>query len=299
MEIITGRAISKSVIRNLLKPVPKYILKQVNKIVVSVVPDKKFKENNRRWGGYWGSTDEKTRIVHIYLYSIAENVNKVFDQHNNNWYHYAIESLARTLYWQIGIIDNPNTKKKVIKLDLTKFENDMVAKAEKMGILEPPSPKKIRFFKIWRDKFIDRRMNFLRKSDLFDTHANSVIDHLRKVKLGLKYKYTPSQLFTAMYGLSRYEYRYTLLRIYKEAHIHLNFDALYAYSEKEGARLYRNHLNKFKGLVSKIITPKCYISKSGLQYPFFTEKNLKKLKKEIKWKPIVEDAYVRNSDVRN
>ena len=299
MEIITGRAISKSVIKKLLKPVPKYILKQINKIVVSVVPDKKFKEIHRSWGGYWGNTDEKNKIVYIYLYSIAESTNQSFKDYNNNWYHKAVDSLADTLYWQIGVIDNHYKKKNTARSSVELFSLKTKKKAEKLGLLEPPSPKKIRFFKIWRDKMIDRQMTNLRRNDEFDSHYLPVIDHLRKTKIGLKYKYNTCQLFTTMFGLSNYRYKEILWDIYKKAKIHLNSNALDDYTWKEGNRLYRKDIRKFKGLTLKIVKPKYYISKKGLHYPFFTEKNLQRLKKKIKWKPVVEDAYVRNDNIGN
>lgn len=294
MEIITGRSISKNVIKKLLKPVPKYILKQVRKIEVSVVPDKQFKKENGRWGGCFGHTDEKNKIVYIYLYAIAEYTNQNFRQHNNNWYHYAIETLANTLYWQIGIIDNPYADKEFTRESLIKFETAMTTKAKRLGVLEPPNPKKIIFFKIWRDKLLDRIMSDLKSSRKFQTSYLPYIDHLRKAKIGFKcrfkYKYNMSQLFGEVFEGFKSVYRIEISELFKD--VHLNSITKDEMERMEASKNYRVNRSKFQRRICKIVRPKFYISKTGRKYPFFDDKQLDKVKRKLKWKPEIKSYYI-------
>lgn len=282
MEITTGKGIHKSVIKGLLKPIPRRYLK-VKKIIVSIVPSKEIKKRNYRWGGLWGHVEIKTKEIDVYLYPIAEAVNREFriPKNNNNWYHTAIKILAETLYWGVASVylKGSNTKQRGL------LETKFMELARDEGVLDViPGFKKIRFFKIWRDKEIDWIMSIIRKSEEF---TFSHIDHLRKCKIGLQYKYNTRQLFNSLFPNAEEDIRKYVTQLIRKQH--LNDSVKEELISQGGIRSRRKSLLEFKGKVLKIIKkPKCYKSKAGLNYAYFTEKNLKKLQNKLEWAPKTE-----------
>ena len=293
MEIETGRLMDKSVIKRLLIPIPKKYLKSIDKIKVTTIPHKGIRERERHWGGMWGTLENKT--IFIFLYAITEDTNNRLNRFNNNWYHLAIEDIARTLYFEIASA-NKNLLKNRFKPTIKElkrtffkptfannFEEYILRKAYKKNVLSIPTIKKIRFLKMFRDKYINRHMEVLRKSGGRYNAYFPVIDHLRKCSVGLDYKYNLHQLFDTLHPNLRGKYISNIMSQFDE--IHLNVYAKTDYCNETAERLLKRDLYHFKRHVLEIVKGKYYTSKKRRKYVFFTDRDLEKVSKRLRWKP--------------
>lgn len=290
MEITTGRLISKQVIFDIIKPIPKKYLK-VKNIIVSVVPDKKVKKEHYRWGGLTAQVDPDKKEIKLYMYAIGEKINDRFRNNNNNWYHTAIKELADNIYWGIATLNvKKELKKKVLLVQL--LTKRLETTGQKAGVFDKiPKPSRIKFLKIWRDNHFDLNLRFLRSGEVFRTSWLPYIDHLRKVRLGLRYKYNFPQLlgeFSKDLG-KLIQVRLAVDKLYDG--FHLNPTSKDEVIWNDTKRLYQRNLKIFKEKVIKILKPKYYVSKRGYKYAYFTDKHLIKLKKELKWTPKIEVKY--------
>ena len=291
MEIETGKLIHKSIITKLLKAVPKKYLKNVKKIKVTTVPDKEIKKQTRYWGGISASNDYKEKTIFIYLYAIAMFTTERF-RWNNNWYHSAIESIASSLYFEVYILSTLGRGRRGGKVNnkANKFEKKLIKKAKKLNLLTvPKNIKKIRFLKIMRDKYINFVMKLMRNEKRFNMVFLRVIEHLRKVKMGYNYKYSISELYKAMFPIALITFEDRIIKQYKS--LHLNTGAKASLIQSEQDRLCYNSIACFKRRIMKGMRGKCYISKKGRNYIYFTDKDLAMIKRQLKWRPKLPKLY--------
>lgn len=294
IEIKTGKLIHKGVITKLLRAVPKKYLKNIKKIKVTTIPNKEVRKETRFWGGIWASSDQEEKIrkektIFIYLYSIAMSTNSDL-RYNNNWYHSAIEKIARSLYYEAYMISVPKKNDKDRASPALKFEERLTKKAKKLNLLDVPKKfKRIRFLKIMRDKHIDFVMGCLKKDKKFDYGFLPVIEHLRKVRLGLEYKYNISELYRIIFLGAFTKIAEKIQNQYKFLHLNASARSLFMISEQD--RLRRNSMACFKRRIMKIAKGRCYVSKTGRRYVYFTDKDLRKIRKQLKWRPTLPKLY--------
>lgn len=137
-------------------------------------------------------------------------------------------------------------------------------------------------------------MNLLRKDKTFSHGLLPIIEHLRKMKCGLEYKYKTSELYCNIFPKATARF-YEVISgpIYA---YHLNYQAKHNLIYHETKRVENNNLSCFKRRVLKITKGKCYISKKGRKYTYFTDKDLQKIKKELDWKPKLPEIYLQNGE---
>lgn len=288
MIIETGRLMSKTVITKLLKAVPNCYLKKVKEVIVTPNPDKEFKKENPRWGGVWGTCNKRKGIIFIYVLSITRHIsNELYRGRNSNWYHSAIEKIARTIYYEIGALNFRARAKS--RLD---FEEKMIKKAHKKNLLGVPNLKKIRFLKMRRDICINSCMELLREEREFNRVLLPAVEHLRKVKLGLNYKYSISELYDARFSGIQGKFGEKTTEQLKG--VHLPDYTKRILWDKESHRLFYNSTACFKRRVLKIVKGGYYISKTGRKYAYFTDKDLGRLRKKMKWYPLRKKLKFRD-----
>jgi hypothetical protein len=304
--IKVGKLIDRSVILNLLKAVPTSDLEGLKSICVRTVPHRPTRKRERRWGRihgqHAGHGDDGTSRVWIYLWGITQSVLGEFGYGHSNLYDSFVEKLATVLYHEVGHHVHSKTaeykvldaqlksltaklqrmKKKQIapsqfpplnpKMDqywnikrqcdalsdeferlADEYAQNALSKATEMALLNA-HPRDIRFFNIIRDKWIESwfkdyykmkqrgRIQYIGWPTML-----GIFDHLRKCKLGGGVKYNLREMFIKIYG---------------------------RYPEK-------NELGRFKRFALKYVKPLWYVSERGRKYAYFTEAQMKELKRRF------------------
>ncbi len=220
MDIDTGNLISKTVVRSMLRHIPKSDLKGLSKIRIMLRPPR---SERSRYG--FGDYHFDTKVARVFLWSIKQSVVKSMI-HDNNYYHVFLKEIASTLYHEIGHhvhyhqgngkelskkhdilqkkVDNPSingeqssrlhSKMWFIHSEMENFANDYMDKFIVNYNPSRPAFRNIRFIKIFRERLVNCQMNNLRQSSQFSFHIMAVIEHLRKCKLSKKPLYSITEI---------------------------------------------------------------------------------------------------------
>lgn len=273
MKVLTGNLLSSEVIYDMLNHVPKSDLRGLRKIQIMLRPPR-----NERYRYGLGDYHYGKRTARVFLWSIRQSVERHM-HHDNNYYHQFLIQIAKTLYHEIGhhhhyikgkgkhlserhdLLEeqkkNSNSPVSTARLsnEMFSIHSEMEDYAdnymeEKINLYYPirPSFRKIRFIKIFREKWVDRNMHIFRQSKKFYYQDLIVIWHLRKSKISKHPLYSISEL---CYQLNHYFYCHRNLK--------------------------RSFMAKVKRASLKIQKPVYYVSKSGRKYPYFTQKQVNKL----------------------
>lgn len=276
MDIDTGNLISKTIVRSMLRHIPKTDLRGLSKIKIMLRPPR---SERSRYG--FGDYHYATKVARVFLWSIKESVVKDMLR-DNNYYHVFLKEIASTLYHEIGHhvhyhqgngkilsqrhdtlqkkADNPATNGEHssklhsemwdIHKEMEKFANDYMDKFIVSYNPSRPAFRNIRFIKIFRERLVNAQMNSLRQSNQFSFHNMAVIEHLRKCKLSKKPLYSITEICE---------------------HLNTSF-----WSHRSLKVRYRR---KIKQECLKIAKPVYYVSKGKRKYAYFTKAQFDRLVK--------------------